>query len=568
VAQTDPTCPVAFGRLLHAGTPGQLTITTIPAKRDGGTGVPYSRAFTSKRAWLAELEHARHAEGHHFSFSSYTGACQDGSATGVTVGNVLSLTAFYLDLDWHLHPVASTKFSGIADILAEVDRRCDAIGFARPALVTSSGRGLLVAWPFKPVPAYWRACGGSGRIMRDGALVRWNVGQRYLHELFADLGSDAAASPACHWFKLPGTVNPKSGNTVACLRRHRRMDRGSFSNLYGMLEPTILAAHKRGELRAVPLPKSMRKAPTGIGRVIDLAVQRASRRGQTIARRGADGLGATAADTAGLIWAPRLRALVKLSEHRAAANDGRLPRGQRDCILFVTGLAMAWCSRSGWEEEFLELASRLTPWPQGEARTRLSAVIKRAQQEQGDGTGLYKMNSETLRAFIGLTVEEEELDFASPIASPAARRQHALRRLRVRRREGGRADREATTGADRPAYFQQMKAAAADKAASAHEMHRQGIVPTDIAATLGCDVRSVRRYLSKPMPPSTEIIPAVQRSLVQDNAQEAEASLRYRAHHLTIADGLEPWEVASRLDVSLPRVRAWLRKPLEPLLAA
>ena len=124
------------------------------------------------------------------------GHVRDGASTGATVQNTLELTAFYQDLDWHNHPVAKTRYDDIHGVLAEVDRRCAAIGFSRPELVTSSGRGLLVAWPHKPVPAYRRDDGGTGKVVRDGAMVRWNVVQAFLRELLSDLGADAAAIPA------------------------------------------------------------------------------------------------------------------------------------------------------------------------------------------------------------------------------------------------------------------------------------------------------------------------------------------------------------------------------------
>ena len=563
----DPTCPLAFGRIVHPGTPGQLTITTIKLRRDGSEGTPYSRAFENRRAWLSELEKARHAEGHHFCFSTFAGACVDGTATGVNVANVRYLTALYQDLDWHLHPEASQRYGGIVDVLAEVDRRCDAIRFPRPDLITSSGRGLLIAWTHRPVPAYWRDGHGSGRVVREGTLVRWDVVQRFLREMFADLGADPAAIPACHWFKLPGTINAKSGNTVAVIRQPGGSDRGSFSGMYATLEPTIRAAHERGELKTVPLPKSMR--PTPGGRVVDMAIQRATRRGQAVAQRDPQGRGITAADTAAMIWAPRLRALVRLAEHRAGESGGELPPGQRDCILFVTGLAMAWCSREGWESEFLELARRLTPWFEREARARLAAVRKRAGEEQGQGTGLYAMSSERLRAFVHLTDEEEDLASTSAIASPEAQHRHALRRLADRRRTRGRADRKATTGADRPTYCQGRKAAAAAKAARAHELHGQGATVKEIAAAMGCDPRVIRRHLAAPIPAAE--IPAATTAPIRhrrEAAKAAENPLIYLAQRRSIQDGQEPPEIAEALGVSIGQVRAWLRPPVRPRLAA
>ncbi len=558
--ELDPTDPIAFGEIVHGKSRGQLTITTISARKDGTTGTPYTRAFASRGAWHQELAKARHATEHHFSFSTYAGACEGGASTGATVQNTLELTAFFQDLDWHKHPVAKGKYADIHAVLDEVDRRCAEVGFPRPGLVTSSGRGLLVAWPHKPVPAYWRDRGGVGKAVRDGALVRWNVIQSFLQELLSDLGADPAAVPACHFFKLPGTVNPKNALTVWTLRQPEDEERDSFSNLYKAVEPAIRAAHERGALQTVPLPKSLR-SPTRPGQVVDLAVRRAAALGQPVARRGADGLGGTAADAASLVWAPRLRALVKLAEHRAAANGGALPGGRRDNLLFAVGLAMAWASKDWWWDDFLGLAQRLTPWNEREAHARLSAVVKRSEQEQGQGTGLYQMSSVGLRGLVGLTREEEELEFASPIAGADAQARHALRRLADRRRVHGRADRKGTTGLDREGYATRRKADAADKAAIAREMHAQGAGTAEIAAAVGADPRTVRRYLAAPA--SEAAGTAVRPDVAALGARrQADASLLYRIRHLSIADGLEPHEIGSRLDVPIAQVRAWLRRPV------
>ena len=265
---------------------------------------------------------------------------------------------------------------------------------------------------------------------------------------------------------------------------------------------------------------------------------------------------------ASLIWAPRLRALVKLAEHRAAANGGMLPAGHRDNILFAAGLAMAWASRDWWWDEFLALTQQLTPWGESEAKARLSAVVKRAREEQGDGTGLYMMSSERLRGLVGLTREEEDLDFVSPIASPDSQRRLGLHRLAERRRTAGRADRETTTGSDRASYDSRRKAASAAKAARAHELHREGRTTLEIATAIGVgDTRSVRRYLASPVPTVAAAIPAVSEA-EREASRAAEASLLYRMHWLSIKDGLEPHEIASRLDVPIARVRASLRKPV------
>jgi hypothetical protein len=466
------TDPVAFGRLLHGGSTGYRLFTAQKPRIDGSTGRPHHQFFRQTE-WLSQIAAVRGDAGYFYSFSTFR------EPTKADTANLAELAALYQDLDWHTHPEASSRFATGEQVLAEVDRRCAAISFPAPNLAIYSGRGLQIAWLHNSVDAATN-------------LAAWNAAQRSMCGMLADLGADTKAKPACHFFKLPGQLNPKSGRRVAVIR-HPEGDRFQFADLFSKLYPEGLPAPKAKPARR-PADKPART-------VIDLAAARALRSGATTAQRAPDRLGADADAAGQLIWAPRLRALKTIIESRAHEHGGCLPEGGRDGILFTVAVALSWITSANWRSEYLSIAADYcSAWTPKEALDRASAVAKRVgllmDGETLDGEDpRYRMTNETVRDFAGITAAEERLPGAAAIAHRGVQQAaHAARQAEARRADG-RTDRERVTGLDVAGYRESRKAEAAGKAERAREMAERGRSADEIADALACCSRAVRGWL-------------------------------------------------------------------------
>jgi hypothetical protein len=470
--------PVAFGRLLHEMTGGYRLFTSQKPRVDGSTGRPHHQFFQHPE-WLSQVTSAAGDIGYFYCFSSFR------DPTRADTSNLLDLGALYQDLDWHTHPDASKRYENGDEVLAEVDRRCVAIGFPAPNLVVYSGRGLQIAWLHNPVVAATN-------------LVEWNAAQRSMCEYLSDLGSDPRARPAVHFFKLPGQLNPKSGRCVAVIRQPEST-RFQFSDLFGKLFRDGLPAPK-----ARPGRKPAEK-PSRV--VVDLAAARALRDGKSTAERAPDGLGANADAAGSLIWAPRLRALKTIIEYRAGQHGGCLPEGGRDGILFCTAVALSWVTPDRWRDEYLSIAADYCiEWTAKEALDRAAAVAKRVNMLV-DGETLngenqdprYRMTNETLREFADITVDEERLPMAAAIARRAIQKSARAHRQSAARRNSTRADREGvTTGLDWAGYREARKSQAAKQAERARVLRANGMTTSEIAAEMGCTRQAAARYVRRP----------------------------------------------------------------------
>lgn len=112
------------------------------------------------------------------------------------VVNLASLSSLFLDLDSYKVGIEPARAEAMLLL------RCEEERFPLPSLVIQSGRGLQVKWLL------------DTSLPRQ-ALPRWNLAQRYLVDLFADLGADPAAKDASRVLRLVETVNTKSGTTVS-----------------------------------------------------------------------------------------------------------------------------------------------------------------------------------------------------------------------------------------------------------------------------------------------------------------------------------------------------------------
>ena len=173
-----------YVRLLHPpGSRGKATLMQLNGKNE-----TYSRTYDTR------------------NLSNIVGAWLDVSGYvalnryfGPRARNPLAaLNALYVDLDYHTLP----EWRGIApEVVAQAFlATVEAMGISLPSLINDTGRGLAAIWLIDEIPR--------------GALSRWKSVMSLLPSLFKKFGADRACTDAARVFRLPGTINKKSGREV------------------------------------------------------------------------------------------------------------------------------------------------------------------------------------------------------------------------------------------------------------------------------------------------------------------------------------------------------------------
>jgi len=116
---------------------------------------------------------------------------------------LVELNALYIDLDIHSlsrdrSPIDAQQVWP-ARFMADLAKK----GLPEPSFLNFTGRGLAAIWLIKPLPA--------------DAHPRWSETNRCLIEQFRHMGADRSAGDCARVFRIPGTINEKSGLEVRCL---------------------------------------------------------------------------------------------------------------------------------------------------------------------------------------------------------------------------------------------------------------------------------------------------------------------------------------------------------------
>lgn len=112
--------------------------------------------------------------------------------------NMTRMGVCFLDLDTYKSPAQGWSRD---QVLAKIHDLCASVGIQSPSLIVFSGQGYQIKWLL------------SSYLPRE-ALVRWNIVQEQLVEVFQPLGADPAAKDAARILRLIGTTNLKTGQKV------------------------------------------------------------------------------------------------------------------------------------------------------------------------------------------------------------------------------------------------------------------------------------------------------------------------------------------------------------------
>lgn len=248
------------------------------------------------------------------------------------ITHLAQLDACFVDLDFynvpslaHMHPM------GVLELAYEAleDAKVPQPSFS---VVNGQGGGAYLVWLHDPVPRQ--------------ALPRWNACQRVLWETLKHLGADRRALDAARVLRLVGTLHTGTGAIVQATGPARPA--WPFDSLADEILP-----YTRAELH-------------------DIRVQRALKRGkepQVPTVRPPQGFNQAT------LWEARLSDLQRLLDLRFWRP---LPPGHRDEWLFQASVAMSWLAPPlVLQREVYALAHQVGGWDEGEARSRLSAVVNR-----------------------------------------------------------------------------------------------------------------------------------------------------------------------------------------------
>lgn len=310
-------------------TPENHTILLHPLTQRGVATVARSTGrWTEKAIRIGDLpDHARQLAGVADVFMS-----QQTFYGWRRIAQLAQLAAAYVDLDYH---ETSWRAFAPASVADQVLRALDDQRMPPPSCILFTGRGLLCLWLHDIVPRT--------------ALPRWNALQKALGEALRDFGADARALDAARVFRLAGTVNSKSGETVRLIWSDRaEPTRWDFDTLADEILP-----HTRAEIHSLAAERAKRKA------------------------NGTSAVAPATRLTAGTWWETVLSDLQKL---RRVRWFGDLPSGQRDTWLFLAVNAMSWlCPPAVLWREALALAQECGGWKHRESEQRFSTIFHRAQ---------------------------------------------------------------------------------------------------------------------------------------------------------------------------------------------
>ncbi|MDW4496574.1 hypothetical protein R5H30_01165 [Sulfitobacter sp. D35] len=265
--------------------------------------------------------------------------------------NLSELRAVYLDLDYHKLPAWRGK--PVAEVERALLDHLDRKGVTEPSFVLRSGRGLYAIWLLKPLPPQ--------------ATKRYLAAASALYETCAQFGADVASIDVARVFRLPGTVNPKSGRNVQISQAS--FERHDFDVL---ADQFFLSANRptRGELRdrkRNPKPKPHRgNMPVGL-------------------------------------TGPQRFAMLRSDLEQLAAIWGHsLPEGVRNNWLHLYATCLTHCGKPG---EIAQEVEAMAQWLAPRLKsTEVQAIIRSAENKaRGDWTEKYRYAGKTMADMLGVS---------------------------------------------------------------------------------------------------------------------------------------------------------------------
>jgi len=294
-------------------------------------------------------------------------------------------------------------------VLGELDERAIPL----PSFAMYSGRGLHIVWLHELLP--------------PAALPRWNAVQNHLIVALRELGADRAARDAARVLRVARSWNTKIGREDAERGRVKLVwiqgkTQSPYRYAFDYLADEVLPL-RRTQIAEVRAQRAKKKAKIE------------GRNTRTPSRRiDAASYGETVLDD-----------LNRLRRHRYSA--GHLPPGERDGWLFCACTALSWMTHPiALESKIIDLACEVADWRDGEARSSMGAILRRARDAVSGKTIIfngkkvdprYRMKAATIIEWLRITPEEMRGAGLRVLLSPDIRKDRKVECERERRMKNG-----------------------------------------------------------------------------------------------------------------------------------
>lgn len=369
------------------------------------------------------------------------------------ISRLAQLSAMYTDIDYYNVPgLAGAHPRGILDFAFEALQQAR---IPHPSLAVSTGRGLALVWRHEPVPRT--------------VLPKWDLCQDYIFRALKGLGADPSARDAARVLRLIGTRNSKSGTIVEAIWEEPGEATWNFSDLADEILPL-----SREELEVVRARG--RKSKKGTSKDTRRRVSKSPdnlEKGLTVA-------------TLALGRLSDLQLLLRLR------GLDKLPPGQRDSWMFAAGTSLAFLTESRFlERELIVLGRNHAGWSEAETRSRMQAVIARAQAANDGATvewngqqrdPRYRLTNRKIIEMLDITPGEEK-KMSVLISTDTKRQRDRERKERERRARGAK---------PREEYLAEAK----EKQLLAQGLRDQGMSLRKIGQRLGIAHTHVRRLIA------------------------------------------------------------------------
>ncbi|WP_156023900.1 hypothetical protein [Thioclava indica] len=312
-----------------------------------------------------------------------------------TSDQLIVLNALYVDLDWH--KTARWRDCNVGVVERAVLKHLDVANLPPPSVLLQSGCGSALIWLIDELPPQ--------------ALMRWQATMRALGDVFVKFGVDRASQEAARVFRIPGSVNEKSG------RRVRASGGSGTRHDFDALSDEIFKAAglpTRAELQLVRAEK------------------RAKRRTNVNPRE----------MPFGLPPAVRFRQIRDDLEAIRVAHGGRLPEGMRNTWLHLYATALTHDPReTQLAQKIEEIAQLATPdLPAQEVAAIIRSAEKQAARERGATPlkdGRYHYSGGTIAERLGISGEDARAHGLRQIMPAQERKRRKAEAERKRRARNG-----------------------------------------------------------------------------------------------------------------------------------
>lgn len=378
--------------------------------------------------------------------------------------NLTRMGLCFLDLDTYKSPAKGWPRQ---KIIEKINELCSSSGIPAPSLIIFSGQGYQIKWLL------------SSYLPRQ-ALVRWNIVQEHLVELFKPLGADPSAKDAARILRMPGTINLKTGKRVEIVHFQGRSIDTTTAVDFEDLAKVFLPLDRLG--KAVKANNRAEKAAED-KRPFALVSNNPGFKNKAL----------KFINTRVLAW-DRLHDLRKLAEMR-----GGICEGMRNTYLLVIACQMALSGLihpQNFKSEVRALQEEISKdskWLRDRDLlcTLQDRVEKHYRKEKIEFNGkavtpIYTYRTSTIIQLLEITPEEQG-ELKTLISTDMARERNTLRERSKRRSAGV---------VERSEYIEQHKQAAAERRVQILEMHAKGMKPMQIMAQLSISKSVVMRALS------------------------------------------------------------------------